>query len=178
MIYLLYRLTVLRKSESMTKKQITLTVLIALTVIFAAVIFYFSMQSGTDSNAESGLIVKLVRPIIDPEGKMTEEEIQYSVRKTAHFTEYFILGALLSAIALIIPLKFPTPWIFMSLFFTLFTAVTDEYIQSFVERTSLVSDIVLDFSGGISANILAVAVFALVCAVKKRKNKTERIDTL
>ncbi|MBO4392367.1 MAG: VanZ family protein, partial [Clostridia bacterium] len=79
---------------------------------------------------------------------------------------------------LIIPLKFPTPWIFMSLFFTLFTAVTDEYIQSFVERTSLVSDIVLDFSGGKSANILAVAVFALVCAVKKRKNKTERIDTL
>ena len=162
----------------MTKKQIILAVLIALTVIFVTVIFYFSSKTGTASNAESGRIVKLIRPIIDPEGKMTDEEIQYIVRKTAHFTEYFILGALLSAIALIIPLKFPTPWIFMSLFATLFTAVTDEYIQSLVERTSLVSDVILDFSGGISANILAVAVFAVICAVKKRKNKAERIETL
>ncbi|MBQ6051783.1 MAG: VanZ family protein [Clostridia bacterium] len=162
----------------MTKKQIILAILFALAAIIITVIILFSMQSGTDSNAESGIIAKLVRPIIDPEGKMTETELQYIVRKTAHFTEYFILGAVLSAIALIIAEKFPTPWIFMSLFFTLLTAVTDEFIQSFVERTSLVSDVVLDFYGCMGAHIIAVAVYFIIRAVKKRKIKADRIDTL
>ena len=55
----------------MTKKQIILAILFALAAIIITVIYLFSMQSGTDSNAESGIIAKLVRPIIDPEGKMT-----------------------------------------------------------------------------------------------------------
>lgn len=81
--------------------------------------------------------------------------VHYLVRKSAHFLEYGILAAL-------------TYWTFKgfnvnkldqvvySLFMVLSVAVMDEYLQSFVERTSSVSDVLIDFLGGITGILIFV----------------------
>ena len=125
------------------------------------------MLSGIDSNKKSGVIVDLIRPIIDPDGNMATYEIQYIVRKTAHFLEFFILGASLTVISFIIEKKFLSPWIFMPMFFTLAAAVADEFVQSFTGRTSLVSDIVIDFSGGFSGILLITIIYTITNIEKK-----------
>lgn len=155
----------------MIKKVIILSAIILILASTAIFIFSNSMLSGEDSNQKSGVIVDLIRPIIDPDGEMATYEIQYIVRKTAHFTEFFVLGASLTVIAYIIGNKIFTPWIFMPLFLTLAAAVADEYVQSFTGRTSLVSDIVIDFSGGFSGIVLAMIVLGIIKALKAKKTK-------
>lgn len=143
-----------------------IVLILASTVIF---IFSNSMLSGEDSNQKSGVIVELIRPIIDPDGNMATYEIQYIVRKTAHFMEFFVLGASLTVISFIVSNKIFSPWIFMPMFFTLAGAVADEYVQSFTGRTSLVSDIVIDFSGGMCGIIVTTIIFSIICIAKKHK---------
>ena len=160
----------------MTKKIIYITAIFLVLASTAIFIFSNSMLSGEDSNQKSGVIVELIRPIIDPDGRMATYEIQYIVRKTAHFMEFFVFGASLTAISFLIGKKIFTPWIFMPMFLTLAAAVADEYVQSFTGRTSLVSDIVIDFSGGISGIVLAVIIYAIIRAVKNRKTKLTEIE--
>lgn len=155
----------------MTKKIIYITAIFLILASTAIFIFSNSMLSGEDSNQKSGVIVELIRPIIDPDGRMATYEIQYIVRKTAHFMEFFVFGASLTAISFLIGKKIFTPWIFMPMFLTLAAAVADEYVQSFTGRTSLVSDIVIDFSGGISGILIAVVIYALIMAINKKKQK-------
>jgi len=154
----------------MVKKILYITTVFLVLASTAVFIFSNSMLSGEDSNQKSGVIVEIIRPIIDPDGHMATYEIQYIVRKTAHFMEFFILGASLTVISFLFGKKVFSPWLFMPMFFTLAAAVADEFVQSFTGRTSLVSDIVIDFSGGMSGIVLTIIIYAIFLAIKKHKN--------
>ena len=65
-------------------------ILIAADILWVAFIFARSLKAADESTAESAWVLELVRIII-PSASM------HFVRKLAHFTEYFILGALLFA---------------------------------------------------------------------------------
>ena len=70
-----------------------LTVLIILTICF---IFGNSLESREVSKEKSGEVMEMLEPLFElivGEGKVTN----HLVRKTAHFVEFFILGALLTA---------------------------------------------------------------------------------
>ena len=74
--------------------------------------------------------------------------IHVLIRKMAHVFEYAILGG-----GLFLYFKYQkcttiNQWIY-ALFIVLLFATMDEYIQSFVGRTSSVRDVLLDFTGGI-----------------------------
>lgn len=77
-----------------------------------------------------------------------EYKLSYLVRKSAHFFEYAILAVLLCGV---MKSYHHTWWnqIIYTLFIVLMVAVLDEYFQSFVGRTSMVQDVLIDFSGGI-----------------------------
>ena len=77
-----------------------------------------------------------------------QKNLSYFVRKAAHFTEYLILGVLLFLMFRTFNVSLWNQGIY-SLFVVLLCAVLDEYFQSFVFRTSSVSDVVLDFCGGL-----------------------------
>lgn len=162
----------------MNKKAIIFIILIVLAAATAIFIFSNSLQSGEMSMAESASVIEWLRPIIDPAGRLSTEKLQFIVRKTAHFAEYFLLGLELSVITLTISKKIFTPWLFMPLFLILFTAVIDEFIQSFTGRTSLLSDVLLDFFGGVCALFFFICIYALISAVKKKKNKPRITETL
>ena len=77
-----------------------------------------------------------------------QKNLSYFVRKAAHFTEYFMLAVLLFLMFRSFNVSLWNQGIY-SLFLVLLCAVLDEYFQSFVFRTSSVSDVMLDFCGGL-----------------------------
>ena len=145
---------------------------IALTVTF---IFSNSFDDKTKSNTKSEKIVKVIKPSVDKvsqklTGKTVKtEDLNKYTRKIAHFTEFAILGIELLILMLLIE-KALTKLIFMPLFLGLLTACMDEFIQSFNERSDMVSDIFIDFSGCTAGILISVLAFILI-----KKHKTKKI---
>lgn len=141
---------------------------IILTLAMMAFIFIQSALPGEVSGSESNVIVQILARITgaDP------ESLSFGVRKTAHFTEYMILGGLLmidaagwrrmatppAATTSSAPRPQPTParmacaWLVAALY-----AVSDEIHQYFVpERACALMDMGID-SAGAAAGVLIVA---------------------
>lgn len=96
--------------------------------------------------------------------------LNQALRKLAHFTEYLIL-ALLVANAFNTFKKRPKDAIIYILFIVLFYAVTDEYHQLFIDgRNSKITDVLIDFTGGIIGMIMFYTLYHLK-GKKKRFSK-------
>ena len=71
-----------------------------LTIGIMSMIFAFSMENAEQSDLRSGVFSRTVISILHPEYEQMEpdrqktiyDSIQHAVRKTAHFTEYLLLG--------------------------------------------------------------------------------------
>lgn len=84
-------------------------------------------------------------------------DLSYLVRKCAHFIEFFLL-----AICFIIIFLDQRDAIFRVLFFGLLSAVIDETIQLFNDRSSSVADVWLDMLGFSIGIVLTVLVIRLI----------------
>ncbi len=164
------------------KKIIALrTVLIILTVAVMVVIFILSADNADESNAKSDLIsgsvIETVLAFFHLEGEKAEifiDNCVMIVRKTAHFTEYAVLGFLLFSVceSFFIKRKIAIP---VSLCSGALYAVSDEIHQSFVPgRSCLISDMILD-TAGVMAGIIVLIVF--IAIIKKYKNKSQSAET-
>lgn len=127
------------------KQNPKLTKLTLLSIVWIIIIFSFSLQSGEESGALSGGIVAWIVGLFFPEDFTHIELVHFLVRKAAHFTEYFILGVLLSLT--IREAKWNrvllAPWVLGTL-----VASCDETIQLFSDgRAGQVTDVMLDSSG-------------------------------
>jgi VanZ family protein len=88
--------------------------------------------------------------------------VQFFIRKSAHVTEYAVLGVLIFQS---LRMLFPRVWgvSLITISFSYLYAVTDEYHQSFVfERTPLFADVLLDTAGAILGIILFILLSKLV----------------
>ena len=141
------------------------SVLLVLTLAF---IWRNSMESIPESQAKSLDLVAILKPILEPiigEGKVTD----HFVRKTAHFCEFALLGAELRLLFLL--LGFGTVQGHMNaLFAALAAGVTDETIQYFYDRGSMVLDVVLDFCGAFFG---ALVLLLIALEVRHRKKRRE-----
>ena len=118
---------------------------------FTGFIFYNSSLPAPVSDENSYYFVNLISWInafLDKPEPL--EEMNHYIRKTAHFTEYFVQSLLLCN-------AFQTDRADRQnshsciLLLSLLTAVLDEYIQLFSPgRSGQVTDIMLDFSGAFS----------------------------
>ena len=154
---------------------IGLTLLLVLSLMI--MIFCFSAQPAEESDETSGyfvaMILKILAPDIDsmdPEARSElEHKASFVVRKTAHLTEYAVLGfsLLLHVMALQQKkkIRFPGPCAF--LVGTLY-AVSDELHQLFIPgRSGEGKDVLLD-SVGVLFGVLFLSWLRMVCK-KKRK---------
>lgn len=115
------------------------------TILWVCVIFSFSLQNGEESSQLSGGIVAYLVEWIAPEGFEQVEVLELVIRKGAHFTEYFILGILLSQT--IRTMKGKGSMLF-SWFIGTMVACCDESIQLFSDgRAGQITDVMLDSSG-------------------------------
>ena len=138
----------------------------ALVIGMMALIFCFSMQNADASDETSGGISRIVIGIFYPgyggetPEKQTEiyDTVQHYVRKTAHFTEYLILGLLMRFCLLSWFGK--RGWLAAASWgaATLY-AVTDEMHQLMIDgRSGQWTDVLLDSAGVLAGVLIAGAV--------------------
>lgn len=120
-------------------------IFLILTIVWICVIFSFSMQNGEASSQLSGGIVAYLVDWICPDGFKHTDLLETIIRKGTHFTEYFILGMLISQTVKEAKSKRKVllPWIAGTL-----VACCDETIQLFSDgRAGALVDVLLDSSG-------------------------------
>lgn len=127
-----------------------------LVIIWLIVIFSFSSQNGVKSTNTSDIVTSMVvnvttnvtnKELSREEVKKKVEDSTFYIRKTAHFTEYLILGVLV--------LNFLSNYgkinkrtLIMALIFCYLYAVSDEVHQIFISgRTAKVLDTFIDGAG-------------------------------
>lgn len=148
----------------MKRKYITwgLVLLILLTVSF---IFSQSCFSREESQQESDQVLEFLSAPFEVLFGVEELSSNF-VRKLAHFTEFFVLGAELSGLLLYTERRHLQPYINAAAVGSL-VALCDETLQLFTGRGSQVQDVWLDISGALCGLILVLAVFLIVNAMRK-----------
>ena len=156
------------------KKRMTARVILTvLTVAAVAAIFYNSSQSVVESTERSSPLTDWIN------GILAGFPIPFSVtenfiRKLAHFTEYAILGTMLSVTYYLYLLKIKT-----ALIATLITgaavAVIDEVIQLFpAGRSCQISDMLLDCCGVAFASAIVMLIIRAVENKRRKKQLNEQ----
>lgn len=143
------------------KRRILALLFVVLIILTIAFIWFNSLQSPEKSMKRSGAAEEIVRPVvlsIPVKEWHSDGMITFITRKLAHFTEYFLLGVELMALALILrpDYRMRSVWLFL---FAVFIASADEALQLTNGRGAAVADVLLDLSGTI-AGLLAVKVLA------------------
>lgn len=136
-----------------------------LLIIWMIIIFLFSNQNAVKSESISD---KVTSGVIDITETITNQEIKeekrntliqetrFYIRKSAHFTLYFILGILTYLTFCSYSIKNP---ILFGILFCLFYACSDEIHQIFSEgRTAKLLDVFIDTIGS-SMGILLISIF-------------------
>jgi len=133
---------------------------ILLCIFWMGFIFYMSSNNGQISHEESIKVVNFIQDKTITKdsnvNKNTVNELQvkaknldYIIRKNAHAFMYMVLAFLVGNILFVFNKRGADAIIYI-LFICLFYALTDEFHQSFVPgRTSLVSDVLVDFGGAL-----------------------------
>lgn len=152
-------------------------VFLILTICWLVLIFSFSARDADTSGQDSGRIGKLVGECFVPgfqnwsKARQNQfvEAVDFPVRKTAHATEYAILGMLV--LGTVYDEKksrghnFLFPWIFGTCY-----AATDEIHQLFVPgRSGQIRDVLID-SSGVLAGLLVIYLVMWIRKCKRHKN--------
>ncbi|MBR0485373.1 MAG: VanZ family protein [Oscillospiraceae bacterium] len=148
----------------MKKKHISF--ILILLILLMIVIFYLSAQPAEESTVTSSQFCEitaklLFRNFVSYESGIQEtilEGLVHIVRKTAHFTEYAVMGFLWYLL-----LRKKHNNIILSIGATAFYAASDELHQRFVAgRSGQISDVLLDACGGCFG---VMAGFILLCII-------------
>lgn len=152
------------------KRRRAALVLMALIACTIAFIWSNSLQNPDESMRRSDVAEKVVRPIIlaiPVEQWHSEDMVTFITRKLGHFTEYFLLGAELMLLALLLRPAFRPRFIWLPLFSGAIAAM-DESLQLTSGRGAAVSDVMLDIFGAL-AGLMMMALAAGLYAKGKQK---------
>ena len=179
-IYLVISLSLILYATKYTKELLKYKdkVLIILAIIWMGVIFMFSAQVSDESKSSSNKVTSaVVNTVISiKKENISEEKRQkiiedktFIVRKTAHFTEYFILGLIL-ILYLQTKEKLATKYIILDIIFCVLYATSDEIHQLFVDgRSCKIIDILIDTCGSSLAILGFTSIYKLTTNLKKQK---------
>jgi VanZ family protein len=139
-------------------------------ILWAMLIFTFSTGAFTSENT-SRVIIPALRWMFPHAMAETLALIHHVIRKSAHFTEYFIFSLLLLHALRAGRRDFGLRWALTVILIVAGYAALDEFHQSFVPgRGPAVSDVLLDTTGGAAAQLL-VALPVLWRGVRKQRQE-------
>ena len=179
-IYLVISLFLILYATKYTKELLKYKdkVLIILAIIWMGVIFMFSAQVSDESKSSSNKVTSaVVNTVISiKKENISEEKRQkiiedktFIVRKSAHFTEYFILGLIL-ILYLQTKEKLAPKYIIIAIIFCVLYATSDEIHQLFVDgRSCKIMDILIDTCGSSLAILGFTSIYKLTTNLKKQK---------
>lgn len=152
-------------------------IFLILTICWMVLIFSFSARNADISEKDSGRVGRLVGECFVPgfqnwsEARQNQfvEAVDFPVRKTAHATEYAILGMLVFGTVYDEKMdrghNFLLPWIYGTCY-----AATDEFHQLFVPgRSGQIRDVLID-SSGVLAGLLMIHFVMWIQKCKRHKN--------
>lgn len=156
-------------------------IFLIMTICWLILIFGFSSRDADTSGQDSGRIGRMVGECFVPGFKEWSaakqehfvEAVDFPIRKTAHATEYAILGMLM--FGTIYEEKkskvhnYVLPWIFGTCY-----AASDEFHQLFVPgRSGQIRDVIID-SSGVLAGLLVIYIVMRIRKCKIHKNVEKR----
>lgn len=142
-------------------------IFLVLTVLIIVFIFSQSVMSHTASEQESGRVLTAVLSLLAGLGiEINPDALHIIVRKAAHFVEFAALGICTGGYALNLGYLHERKYLALPAWLTLAVAVSDEFIQGFSGRVSMVSDVVLDYSGALFGLLIVMG-----CVFVKNKIK-------
>ena len=139
-----------------------------ITGLWCLMIFMFSANSADTSGKQSGRIVGIVIDVFVPDydslSEARQEQITdtvtFIVRKSAHFTEYLVLGALV--FWCLYKTKGKRLRTALAAVLTSLYSVTDELHQLFSDgRSCELRDVLIDTCGGITGALGALLIFVI-----------------
>jgi VanZ family protein len=140
-------------------------------LVWAAVISTFSTGLFTSENT-SRVIVPILHWLFPQALPSTLFEIHHLIRKCAHFVEYFILSLLILRGIRGEKHEIHLQWALIAILIVAAYASLDELHQAFVPgRTAAVTDVLLDTTGGVAAQIVA-ALFVLCSRTRDRRRES------
>lgn len=142
-------------------------------IFWMGLIFYMSNQPGEISSKQSGIVIKMLEIMGISLKSSIADTATFIVRKTAHFTEYFILYMLiLNVLKYYMKIK---KAIIFSFVLTFSYACTDEIHQYFIPgRAMAFKDVLIDSSGALLAMLISIGY------LKYRKNSqdSEKVEAM
>lgn len=154
-------------------KRISLIISWLAAVVWAIVIFCFSAQNADISSSTSTKFTQAVINMVSddlPENKIITMslELDFFVRKLAHFTAYLILGILIyNALRCTDKNNIFT----LSLVCCILYAISDEIHQHFVPgRACRILDVTIDSAGSLTG----ICIFILILYILKKRTKKLR----
>lgn len=151
------------KKIKFDRNRVILLILLGCCVAF---IWGQSLQNGLTSNEISGAVVDGVKEATNIHDTGLQSIANFLIRKCAHFTEFFVFGAVVRCL---IPAG-TAQAVWKRLFIVLLMPCSDEGLQLIVSgRTSMVRDVWIDFCGAVVGMIAITAVHHLWM----RRNETK-----
>ena len=144
----------------------------ALSLLCVAYIWGNSLKSIPESAAQSTQVAEAVRPVLDPQEKLPQDVFHNLVRKLAHLVEFFVLGVFVCGFTINLGVMLEKRLVSLPMLIVLLVAVGDEFIQHFIERGSLVTDVVLDFAGALAGLLL---VWLMFLALNRHMKKDQQL---
>ncbi len=148
------------KAQKVLTKVVFILLLATLTFIFSN-----SLEPVAESSIKSQGVMYAVTPCLElffGNGNVTD----HLVRKIAHFTEFGVLGVELMLLAVLRNrVRFQS--IANCLFIGLTSAVTDESLQMITDRSPLVKDILLDYTGVITGILFVLLLYSILRSARK-----------
>ena len=150
------------------------TIFAVLLVLWMGFIFSMSCENAEESSNTSGQTIKVVLSTVPEFEKQPEEvkvniieELQFIVRKSAHFIGYMILGILASGLILQyenLNKKYPLAFLICVIY-----AISDEIHQLFVPgRSGQVRDVLIDSAGSLLGIIIVMTFEKLLIKFNKK----------
>lgn len=131
---------------------------ILLVIIWMLLIFIMSSFDGTKSSNQSNFIVTFISQLFNISNV---DNLSFIIRKTAHFTEYLILGLLVYNM-----LKDYSKHTYIAIIICIIYAISDEIHQIYVAgRTFKLLDIIIDTIG----SICGITIMKYITTKLKRK---------
>ena len=150
------------------------TTSIILLLLWMTVIFMFSSSGSVKSNNTSGQVISSAISVKDkvtnnetkPETKKKiVKKLNYSIRKSAHVFEYFVLGVLALNVFDAFNVKRK---VLFAIMLCILYASSDEFHQLFTGRTASVTDVLLDSA----ASIVGIYLLNLIFSRRKKGRAT------
>ncbi len=150
------------------KRRIHIVIYSLLLIAWLTFIFCNSASNGLESTEQSNRVVEFLQKLCDIIAPEVSVDV-HLVRKTAHFCEFFLLGAMYYFGSFFIK-KCRVSLFFHSLSLSLFSAFVDETIQIFsIGRSAQIEDMWIDFCGSLLAHIILFASYYTYKYIKLSK---------